>query len=210
MNRKDNAKSARVTDALLNYETVKYFSNEHLEVANLGTAIGEYQEIEFKLLASLAALNVLQSTILFTGLVCGLLVCVKASFLPRSGSCMALLVRVADLHRLGRCYGVGYSCPPARLVQAQLDESHKAELQHCIHRHARCWHASLSNVTNRMTASSKTLTVLVPAGGGPWQPDRGRCCAVHRPGAAAVCPPQLLWLLLPPDPDLHVSPALGL
>ena len=79
MNRKDNAKSARVTDALLNYETVKYFSNEKLEVANLGTAIGEYQEIEFKLLASLAALNVLQSSILFTGLVCGLLVCVKAN-----------------------------------------------------------------------------------------------------------------------------------
>ena len=82
MNRKDNAKSARVTDALLNYETVKYFSNEKLEVANLGTAIGEYQEIEFKLLASLAALNMLQSSILFTGLVCGLLVCVKASVPP--------------------------------------------------------------------------------------------------------------------------------
>ena len=128
MNKKDNAKSARVTDALLNYgvqplcmaprmpaipcsaalhvalcsasrpcalrrarrqaaaqmrrpaphaETVKYFNNEALEVANLGVAVSEYQDIEFKLMASLAALNVLQSGIIFVGLSAGLIFCVK-------------------------------------------------------------------------------------------------------------------------------------
>ncbi|KAK9792972.1 hypothetical protein WJX73_004493 [Symbiochloris irregularis] len=77
MNRLDNAKSGRVTDALLNYETVKYFSNEPLEVSNLASAIGDYQQVEYKLLASLAALNVIQSAVIFSGLVAGLLVCTR-------------------------------------------------------------------------------------------------------------------------------------
>lgn len=34
LNRLDNAKGARATDALLNYETVKYFANEDLERRN--------------------------------------------------------------------------------------------------------------------------------------------------------------------------------
>jgi hypothetical protein len=43
LNRLDNARSARATDALLNYETVKYFANEELEAANFGNAIAAYQ-----------------------------------------------------------------------------------------------------------------------------------------------------------------------
>ena len=43
MNTKDNAKSARATDALLNFETVKYFTNEALEETNFTKAIEEYQ-----------------------------------------------------------------------------------------------------------------------------------------------------------------------
>eukprot|EP00873_Tetraselmis_striata_P028768 jgi/Tetstr1/449032/TSEL_003800.t1 len=77
MNTKDNAKGAKATDALLNYETVKYFTNEELERRNFGTAIEEYQEVEYKLLASLNALNVVQSLVICTGLVCGMIVCVK-------------------------------------------------------------------------------------------------------------------------------------
>ena len=34
LNRLDNAKGAKATDALLNYETVKYFANEDLERRN--------------------------------------------------------------------------------------------------------------------------------------------------------------------------------
>ena len=73
----DNAKSGRVTDALLNWETVKYFNNERLETENLQVAIQDYQVVEYKLLASLAALNVIQSAVIFSGLVAGLLVCTK-------------------------------------------------------------------------------------------------------------------------------------
>lgn len=43
MNRTENARSARVTDALLNWETVKYFTNENLEQDKYGEAIDQYQ-----------------------------------------------------------------------------------------------------------------------------------------------------------------------
>jgi hypothetical protein len=39
----ENARSARVTDALLNWETVKYFTNESLEQEKYGEAIDGYQ-----------------------------------------------------------------------------------------------------------------------------------------------------------------------
>jgi ABC-type transport system involved in Fe-S cluster assembly fused permease/ATPase subunit len=41
----ENARSARVTDALLNWETVKYFTNESLEQQKYGEAIDQYQVI---------------------------------------------------------------------------------------------------------------------------------------------------------------------
>lgn len=37
LNKYDNARGARVTDALLGYETVKYFSNERRERDRCGT-----------------------------------------------------------------------------------------------------------------------------------------------------------------------------
>lgn len=43
MNKTDNVKAARCTDALLNYETVMYFSNEDLEVRRYAEAVGDYQ-----------------------------------------------------------------------------------------------------------------------------------------------------------------------
>ena len=78
MNKYDNARGARVTDALLNFETVKCFGNEALERSCLERAILDYQGVEYKLMASLNGLNVLQSVIIFTGLIAGLVVCTKA------------------------------------------------------------------------------------------------------------------------------------
>lgn len=43
MNALDNAKEARVTDALLNYETIKYFTAEGLELAGYDGATRAYQ-----------------------------------------------------------------------------------------------------------------------------------------------------------------------
>ena len=104
MNRLDNAKSAKATDALLGYETVKYFNNEEFERANyekVGAltlppkscnqsckefkgmlasahvvhhtqrcfcfvqAIVDYQRTEYRLIASLNGLNVLQSLVIW-------------------------------------------------------------------------------------------------------------------------------------------------
>lgn len=78
LNRLDNAKSAKATDALLNYETVKFFSNEAHEREQFAGAISDYQGVEYKLLASLCALNVVQSLIIFVGLAAGLTVCAQA------------------------------------------------------------------------------------------------------------------------------------
>lgn len=73
----DNAKSAKATDALLNYETVKYFSNEELERRNFEIAIRNYQKVEYTLIASLNGLNVLQSIIIWSGMIGGLIVCTQ-------------------------------------------------------------------------------------------------------------------------------------
>ena len=80
LNRLDNAKSAKATDALLNYETVKYFSNEELERRNFEEAIRKYQKVEYTLIASLNGLNVLQSVIIWSGMIGGLIVCTEVSF----------------------------------------------------------------------------------------------------------------------------------
>jgi ATP-binding cassette subfamily B (MDR/TAP) protein 6 len=75
LNKLDNARSARATDALLNYETIKIFGNETLETSNYKTAIANYQQVDFKLIASMNMLNVLQSLVIFSGVASGLLLC---------------------------------------------------------------------------------------------------------------------------------------
>ncbi len=75
LNKLDNARSSRATDALLNYETIKIFGNEALETNNYRTAIANYQQVDFKLIASMNMLNVLQSLVIFSGVASGLLLC---------------------------------------------------------------------------------------------------------------------------------------
>ncbi|GMS91003.1 hypothetical protein PENTCL1PPCAC_13178, partial [Pristionchus entomophagus] len=71
MNEKDNASSAIGTDSLLNYETVKYYGNEQFETDRFRHSIVQYQEAEWKSNASLAALNVVQNTIIGVGMTLG-------------------------------------------------------------------------------------------------------------------------------------------
>ncbi|GLI70029.1 hypothetical protein VaNZ11_014765, partial [Volvox africanus] len=75
MNQTDQVKSGRATDALLNYETVKYFCNEKHESQQYAAAIDAYQGAEFKSIYSINLLNVVQSAIMFCGIASGLLVC---------------------------------------------------------------------------------------------------------------------------------------
>lgn len=56
---------------------MKYFSNEDLERRNFDKAIQDYQKVEYTLIASLNGLNVLQSLIIWSGMIGGLIVCTK-------------------------------------------------------------------------------------------------------------------------------------
>ena len=59
----DNRTSGRAVDALLNYETVKYFNAEDRENANYAAALRHYTNIATKLQVSLSGLNIGQSAI---------------------------------------------------------------------------------------------------------------------------------------------------
>ncbi len=59
----DNKTSGRAVDALLNYETVKYFNAEARENANYSSALKHYTNIATKLQVSLSVLNIGQSAI---------------------------------------------------------------------------------------------------------------------------------------------------
>ncbi len=64
----DTKASSRAVDALLNYETVKYFGNERYEAARYDQSLVALERATVKSLKSLAALNVGQSAIVVIGL----------------------------------------------------------------------------------------------------------------------------------------------
>jgi ABC-type multidrug transport system fused ATPase/permease subunit len=64
----ENAAAGRVSDSLLNYETVKYFNNESHEGAVYERTLGEYQGLALKAASSLSALNFGQNAIFSIGL----------------------------------------------------------------------------------------------------------------------------------------------
>lgn len=67
MNTEDNAVSAKAVDSLLNYETVKTFTNEDLESSRFDQTLGRYQSAAVKSQVSLAALNFGQAAIVAIG-----------------------------------------------------------------------------------------------------------------------------------------------
>ncbi|MCX7673269.1 MAG: ABC transporter ATP-binding protein/permease [Thiobacillaceae bacterium] len=67
MNERDAAANARAVDALLNYETVKYFNNEDYEALRLKQALAAAEDAAVKSEVSLALLNVGQAAIIAVG-----------------------------------------------------------------------------------------------------------------------------------------------
>ena len=67
MNNKDSICRAISADVLLNYETVKCYSNESYEAERFRSALQEYQKEEFKVIGSLNMLNLVQNLILAFG-----------------------------------------------------------------------------------------------------------------------------------------------
>ncbi|MEM8949158.1 MAG: ABC transporter ATP-binding protein/permease [Pseudomonadota bacterium] len=67
MNTEDNAVSAKAVDSLLNYETVKTFTNEGLESSRFDHALSRYQSAAIKSQTTLAVLNFGQAAIVAVG-----------------------------------------------------------------------------------------------------------------------------------------------
>ena len=64
MNKKDNRWHDRITDSLVNFETVKYFTNERYERDQFAEAVAGYQKDNVAVQASLSLLNISQQVIL--------------------------------------------------------------------------------------------------------------------------------------------------
>ncbi|KAH8071525.1 ABC transporter [Aureococcus anophagefferens] len=62
MNKSDNAWHDRLTDSLVNFETVKYFTAERYECDRFAEQIASYQKSSVEVQASLSALNISQQT----------------------------------------------------------------------------------------------------------------------------------------------------
>lgn len=75
MNKLDNQVNQRPADALLNYETVRYFSTEDYEQEQYDKTIRSYQTKEWLNLASLSLLNTCQALVILSGLIVGMVMC---------------------------------------------------------------------------------------------------------------------------------------
>lgn len=75
MNTKDNDTRQKATDSLLNAETVKLYLGEKYEREDYNAKIVDFQEHEWRSLASLSLLNVGQSVVITVGLAGGTLLC---------------------------------------------------------------------------------------------------------------------------------------
>ncbi len=69
MNDKDSEANTKAIDSLLNFETVKYFGNEHHEAERFDKAIAGYEKAAVRSQTSLAYLNIGQGFIIATGMV---------------------------------------------------------------------------------------------------------------------------------------------
>ncbi|KAK0545377.1 ATP-binding cassette-type vacuolar membrane transporter Hmt1 [Tilletia horrida] len=66
-NNKDSVSRAIHTDVLMNWETVKFYSNEHFEAERYRLSLLDYQAASAKVLISLSALNFFQNVIISLG-----------------------------------------------------------------------------------------------------------------------------------------------
>ena len=69
MNELDSRANQKAVDSLLNFETVKYFANEHFEAHRYDESLQSYQKAAILSQKTLAALNLGQQIIITTGLV---------------------------------------------------------------------------------------------------------------------------------------------
>ncbi|WP_456378048.1 ABCB family ABC transporter ATP-binding protein/permease [Thiolapillus sp.] len=67
MNKLDSEANSRAMDSLINYETVKYFGNEKLEVERFDSKLGAWEQWAVKSQTSMSLLNFAQGTVIAVG-----------------------------------------------------------------------------------------------------------------------------------------------
>jgi ATP-binding cassette subfamily B protein len=67
MNRLDSEANTRAFDSLINYETVKYFGNERMELQRYDATLGEWEEWAVKSQTSMSVLNFGQGAVIAVG-----------------------------------------------------------------------------------------------------------------------------------------------
>jgi len=75
MNASDNDANAKAIDALLNYETVKYFSAEEREGARYDRSVARYEDASVRAYVSLTVLNAGQAIVFTLGLCAAMVLC---------------------------------------------------------------------------------------------------------------------------------------
>jgi len=78
MNQADTEANTRAVDSLLNYETVKYFTNEKTELMRFDQAIAQYQKASVRTSTSLGWLNFGQAAIFSLGMMASMLLSANA------------------------------------------------------------------------------------------------------------------------------------
>lgn len=77
-NKHDNEFHDKATDSIINYETVKYFTNEKYEVERFTKSVRAFQHFSTSTQASLSLLNIVQQLVMNTTLMAGLLLAGKS------------------------------------------------------------------------------------------------------------------------------------
>jgi len=77
-NKHDNEFHDKATDSIINYETVKYFTNEEYELKRFSESVQKYQHYSVSVQASLSLLNCVQSAIVYATLMGGLAIAMDA------------------------------------------------------------------------------------------------------------------------------------
>ena len=73
MNRSDTEANTRAVDSLLNYETVKYFTNEKIELARFDHAIAQYEKSGINTSSALGWLSFGQAAIFSLGMMASMI-----------------------------------------------------------------------------------------------------------------------------------------
>ncbi|KAI8919809.1 P-loop containing nucleoside triphosphate hydrolase protein [Powellomyces hirtus] len=122
MNELDAATRQKAMDGLLNFETVKLYGNERLEVNGYEEAIMRYQAADFKSSASLNVLNTAQNAVITFGLLTGLLMCAKrvSDGVLTVGDFVAFLTYLLQLYQPLNWFGTYY-----RVIQQNFIDMEK-------------------------------------------------------------------------------------